>query len=175
MRVAPKITVTNEQRKTLESWARGRSTAVRLMQRAQIVLRAADGQQNQQIAAELELDPGLVGRWRSRFAASGLAGIEKDAIRNDALMQAAGLTAAEAEPIARAKSEQGVESATRMVTDEIMDKVVIAGNPAEVTDKLKALAAEGLTMPLLYQIIGPDRVEAVRLVARDVKPAFEAV
>jgi 5,10-methylenetetrahydromethanopterin reductase len=96
-------------------------------------------------------------------------------IRNDALMQAAGLTAAEAEPIARAKSEQGVESATRMVTDEIMDKVVIAGNPAEVTDKLKALAAEGLTMPLLYQIIGPDRVEAVRLVARDVKPAFEAV
>jgi len=79
MRVAPKITVTNEQRKALESWARGRSTPVRLMQRAQIVLRAADRQQNQQIAAELELDPGLVGRWRSRFAASGLAGIEKDA------------------------------------------------------------------------------------------------
>jgi transposase len=79
MRVAPQIILTEAQRQTLASWARGRSTPVRLMQRAQIVLRAAAGQRNQEIAAGLELDPGLVGRWRSRFARQGLAGIEKDA------------------------------------------------------------------------------------------------
>ena len=68
MRIAPQVIVTDEQRKTLTSLARGRSTPVRLMQRAQIVLLAADGKRNQQIAAELELDPSVVGRWRSRFS-----------------------------------------------------------------------------------------------------------
>ena len=88
-------------------------------------------------------------------------------------MKAAGLTAEEAVPIAQAKSEKGIEAATAMVTDEIMDKVVIAGNPQEVTAKLVALLRQGLTLPLLYQVIGPDREEALRLVASDVKPAFE--
>ena len=82
MRVACAITITPEQRKTLEHWARGRSTPVRLMQRARIVLMAAEGHRNQGIAAALGLDPGLVGRWRKRFARQGLAGIEKDAPRS---------------------------------------------------------------------------------------------
>jgi len=95
-------------------------------------------------------------------------------IRDDTLMQAAGLTPEEAVPIARAKSEKGIEAAMAMVTDEIMDKVVIAGNPQEVSAKLIALLEKGLTLPLLYQVIGPDREEALRLVASDVKPAFDA-
>ena len=82
MRIAPKVTVTDQQRQTLERWARGRSTPVRLMQRAGIVLGAAEGQQNRTIAAELGLDPGLVCRWRTRFAEHGLPGIEKDAPRS---------------------------------------------------------------------------------------------
>lgn len=79
MRIAPKVIVTDEDRKTLERWARGRSTPVRLMQRAQIVLLAAEGQQNKDIAAEVGVTRQLVGRWRNRYAAQGLAGIEKDA------------------------------------------------------------------------------------------------
>jgi transposase len=82
MRVACAITLTDEQRRTLERWARGRSTPVRLMQRAKIVLMAAEGTQNKDIAATLRLDGGLVGRWRRRFADKGLPGIEKDAPRS---------------------------------------------------------------------------------------------
>jgi len=52
------------------------------MQRAQIVLRAAEGLQNRDIARQLGMDPGKVGRWRARFAQHGLAGIEKDAPRS---------------------------------------------------------------------------------------------
>lgn len=81
MRVAAKITITDEQRVALQRWARGRSTPVRLMQRAQIILMAADGKQNQEIAETLDTQPSTVGRWRQRFAARGLAGIEKDAPR----------------------------------------------------------------------------------------------
>ena len=82
MRVARSIVVTDVQRRTLESWARGRSTPVRLTQRAQIVLRAARGMSNKDIAVELGTDRQTVGRWRGRFAQHGLAGIEKDAPRS---------------------------------------------------------------------------------------------
>jgi len=81
MRVAVRIMVTDEQRATLQRWARGRSTPVRLMHRARMILMAAEGKQNQQIAETLGTQPSTVARWRQRFAKSGLAGIEKDAPR----------------------------------------------------------------------------------------------
>lgn len=81
MRVAPKITLTEDVRRTLESWARGRSTPARLVIRAKIVLAAADGLDNHQIADKLEINRLLAGKWRNRFADKGLSGIEKDAPR----------------------------------------------------------------------------------------------
>jgi transposase len=81
VRVAPKIVVSDEDRQTLDRWARGRSTPARLVLRAKIVLRAAEGKANKDIADELGTDRLLVGRWRKRFAEKGLAGIEKDAPR----------------------------------------------------------------------------------------------
>ena len=81
MRIAQKIVLNTEDRQTLERWSRGRSTQARLVIRARIVLLAAEGKDNQTIAAELDTDRMLVGRWRKRFADSGLAGIEKDAPR----------------------------------------------------------------------------------------------
>jgi transposase len=81
VRVAPEIAVMNEDRIQLQRWSRGRSTPARLVLRAKVVLAAAEGKTNDVIAAELGTDPGLVGRWRRRFADLGLAGIEKDAPR----------------------------------------------------------------------------------------------
>lgn len=81
MRVAPPITLSDEDKAILERWSRGRSTPARLVLRAKIVLLAVQGKQNQVIAAELNTNRPLVGKWRARFAAGGLAGIEKDAPR----------------------------------------------------------------------------------------------
>jgi len=46
LRIAPNVTVTDEQRKTLEHWSRGRSTPARLVLRAQVILQAAEGAAN---------------------------------------------------------------------------------------------------------------------------------
>jgi len=81
MRVAVSITLSDQDRRTLQRWSRGRSTPARLVTRAKIVLRAAEGQENQQIAGELGITRHAVGRWRKRFADAGLAGIQKDAAR----------------------------------------------------------------------------------------------
>ena len=81
MRIAQPLTLTPEQRATLVRWSRGRSTPARLVLRAKIVLLAAAGLMNKDIALELATDPNTVGRWRNRFARHGLVGIEKDAPR----------------------------------------------------------------------------------------------
>lgn len=81
MRVAVQIELTDIERSTLVQWSRGRSTPARLVQRAKIVLAAADGRENQVIAAELGCARKTVGEWRNRFAAERLAGIERDAPR----------------------------------------------------------------------------------------------
>jgi DNA-binding CsgD family transcriptional regulator len=53
MRVAKAITISDAERRTLQKWARGRSTPARLILRAKIVLAAADSKLNKEIAAEL--------------------------------------------------------------------------------------------------------------------------
>ena len=78
MRVAPKVELTDEARAQLERWARGRSTPVRLVQRASIILRAAEGAENKVIAQEFGLTRRSVGVWRWRFVREGIEGIEKD-------------------------------------------------------------------------------------------------
>jgi transposase len=81
MRVAPAVVLTETQRATLESWARGRSIPARLVERARIVLQAAEGRQDAQIGELLSLPRQKAARWRKRFLALGLAGLEKDAPR----------------------------------------------------------------------------------------------
>lgn len=81
MRVAPSIKLTIQERTKLESIKRGRSSSVRAKERAAIVLLAADGLKNNEIADRLDEDIMKVGRWRSRYAQSGLAGILKDKSR----------------------------------------------------------------------------------------------
>ena len=82
MRVAPTITLTTEEQDALQRWARGRSAAVRHNQRARMVLLAALGKKNEQIAVELGVSNNTVGRWRTRFAEARITGIEKDAPRS---------------------------------------------------------------------------------------------
>ena len=79
MRVAPEIVLSAEEQRQLERYARGRSTPMRLVVRARIVLRAAAGELNRDIAQALGTTPRAVGRWRARFADMRLTGIEKDA------------------------------------------------------------------------------------------------
>jgi transposase len=78
MRVARTITLTAEERQNLTQLARSRTTSVRLARRAQVVLLAAQGLDNQSIAAQLNIGRVQVGRWRERYAEGGLAAIEQD-------------------------------------------------------------------------------------------------
>jgi len=59
----------------LQGWARRRKSAQALAQRSRIVLAAASGKNNSEIAAEIGITRGMVAKWRSRFAEQGLEGL----------------------------------------------------------------------------------------------------
>src|SRR5438874_12762691 len=69
------LTVTAEDRATLERWTTRRKTAHGLAVRAEIVLRCCSGCSNSQVARELRLTNATVGKWRARFVAEGVAGL----------------------------------------------------------------------------------------------------
>jgi transposase len=81
MRVAPLIVLAPEERVELEQWSRGRSAEQRQVLRSKIVLRAAEGRTNNQIAEELGTNSNTVGQWRSRFVLLRIEGIRRDAPR----------------------------------------------------------------------------------------------
>jgi transposase len=81
MRIAPVITLSAEQRTVLESQARSRSLPLRVVERARIVLLAAAGRQDKDIAAALSMTPKKVSRWRKRFLVLGVPGLLQDAVR----------------------------------------------------------------------------------------------
>lgn len=81
MRTAARVELNPEQRTALERIARQRSLPARLVERARIVLRAAEGLENKQIAAQMGIMPEKAARWRNRFLEGGIAALERDAPR----------------------------------------------------------------------------------------------
>jgi len=78
MRVATTNVLNEKERAKLTRLAKSKTVSVRLARRAQLVLLAADGKDNEMIAEELKIGRVQVGRWRARYAMGGLAAIERD-------------------------------------------------------------------------------------------------
>jgi transposase len=73
--VAIAIDLTDQERAQLEGWARRRSSAQALALRSRIVLLAADGLSNTEIAERLSITRPPVTKWRNRFAEHRLDGL----------------------------------------------------------------------------------------------------
>jgi hypothetical protein len=71
-----RIELSEEERAVLERRARAEKLPFQDVQRARIVLYAAAGIADTEIATRLDTSPGLVGRWRRRFAELRLEGLK---------------------------------------------------------------------------------------------------
>jgi transposase len=79
---APKVWLTAEQQDDFVRFARSQTLAARLVERSKIVLQAAAGKADIEIAQALGITRQTVGLWRRRFLDRVIAGIEKDAPRS---------------------------------------------------------------------------------------------
>ncbi|MGH8303089.1 MAG: helix-turn-helix domain-containing protein [Steroidobacteraceae bacterium] len=71
------LDLTGEQRKELEARVRRYTSPYREVVRAKIVLMAAEGLDNEEIAVRLDTNRVIVSKWRKRFFEQGLAGLDE--------------------------------------------------------------------------------------------------
>ena len=69
------LRISHRQRNLLEGLVRKRNAKAGLVMRAQIILMAAEGFSNSAISRQLRCHARVVGKWRQRFAASGIEGL----------------------------------------------------------------------------------------------------
>jgi transposase len=182
----------------LETRARGAKTAHRDRQRAQIVLAAARGHPNAKIAAGMGASQDMVRKWRGRFAARGLPGLEdlprsgrprriSAAERAEVCAMACQLPAASGVPLARwSCPELAAELASRGLVSAISASSVrriLAEHPVKpwqyqswIFPRDPDFAAKASVILDLYQgywqgqPLGPrDRIVSV-----DAKPSIQA-
>src|SRR5712691_5105245 len=77
-RPTAQVVLSEEERETLERWARRPKSAQALALRCRIVLAAAAGETNTAIAGRLGCNPSTVGKWRRRFAERRLEGLQDE-------------------------------------------------------------------------------------------------
>ena len=69
------ITLTDDERQTLERWAQRPTSSQALALRCRIVLACAEGASNVDVGEQLGVHAATVGKWRGRFAARRLEGL----------------------------------------------------------------------------------------------------
>ena len=74
-RPTTEITLSADERRTLERWARRHSSSQALALRCRIVLACAEGRTNTEIAVDLGVNQVTVAKWRHRFGADRLDGL----------------------------------------------------------------------------------------------------
>jgi transposase len=72
------LTLSAEEREQLQRWSRRARSGQALALRSKIVLACASGLDNKQVAARLGVTAATVGKWRARFVASRLDGLDDD-------------------------------------------------------------------------------------------------
>jgi putative transposase len=75
-RPTPRIVLSVQERCELEHVAACYTRPHQEVQRAKLVLYAADGEPNVEIGRRLDMNPEVVGRWRKRFAEERLDGLK---------------------------------------------------------------------------------------------------
>ncbi len=71
------IILADGEQAELEARARRYTSSYRDVMRAKIVLYAADGMQNKEIAVRLDTSPQIVSKWRKRFFEQRLEGLDE--------------------------------------------------------------------------------------------------
>jgi transposase len=70
------IRLTSEEEQILRQWARAGTSQHRMVERAKVILLAHQGRSNLEIAEHLKTRPARVSKWRQRFAARRLDGLQ---------------------------------------------------------------------------------------------------
>jgi 5,10-methylenetetrahydromethanopterin reductase len=90
--------------------------------------------------------------------------------RHSEMLRHAGVSAEEIGLVKASVEKLGVGRAALELDDALVHKVVIAGTPDHVIIGLRQFLGSGLKLPIIWEIIGPDRRRSLSLIAKEVMP-----
>lgn len=90
--------------------------------------------------------------------------------RHSEMLHHAGVSAEEMGLVKANVDKLGIARAALELDDGLARKVVMAGTPDQVVVGLRQFVGSGLKLPIMWEIIGPDRHRSLRLLAEDVMP-----
>src|SRR6202165_235992 len=119
MRVAKPIQLSTDDDRRLRILSKRKRVEARVQLRARIVLLAADGMSDKDIAEKLDTDHRVAARWRARFLAAGVDGLLQDATRPGRPRTAR--AAVKVQEVVRVTLEETPEGATHWSTRTLGD------------------------------------------------------
>jgi len=94
--------------------------------------------------------------------------------RHSEMLRHAGVTAKEISTVKGNIERRGLSKAAAELDDEVVHKVAIAGSPTQVVEGIANFIGTGLKLPIVWEVIGPDRVHSLGLIAREVMPKLRS-
>ena len=135
MHITPRHGLSGEDQAWLRKQVASALTALRLVERCQIVLLAAKGETNDQVATALGITPQKASRWRDRFVEGGRADLEQDA------------------PVRRRKAIDGPQI-QQLIVDRTLRTLPPAATHRSQRTLAKALGVSSRTMGRVWQAHG---------------------
>jgi 5,10-methylenetetrahydromethanopterin reductase len=90
--------------------------------------------------------------------------------RHSEMLRHAGVTTEEIAAVQESVQRLGLEKSALEVDDALVRKVAIAGTPPQVAEGIRAFFGTGLKLPIIWEIIGPERRQSLELLAVEVMP-----
>lgn len=90
--------------------------------------------------------------------------------RHPLMLQHAGVRVDEVNFVEESVKRLGLTKAATELDAQLVRKVALAGTPDQVIDGLREFRGSGLDLPIVWNIIGPDRRRSLNLLARYVMP-----
>jgi len=153
VRRAPDVVLAPNERNVLEQWAAAPGTTKRLAVRAQIVLEAAGGRTNGEIARLLGIHSETVARWRNRFVVNRVDGLQREAPRSGSRTQTSPALVAH---ILRMTLEQSPPAGTRWTTRSLGRALQVSHMRIHRVWRSHGLATRGLLAPQMSPLSLPS-------------------
>ncbi|MEM2897337.1 MAG: LLM class flavin-dependent oxidoreductase [Candidatus Bathyarchaeia archaeon] len=88
------------------------------------------------------------------------------------LLEKSGMEKEKIEMIRKTFHSKGALEASKLITDEMIDMLAIAGDVETVIEKIESFKKSGITHIGVFQPLGPNPVEAIKLIGDSIIPLF---